>query len=629
MNCRNLIFILLLSSMISVFVPNVTLAGDVPEYRVLPTHQYLMDKTGDLALDEILAAEQAWLPGSGHTVHQGYVGEPLWLKFDLTTKNSQPFKLYMELGSPFLDQVEYYLVSKNAHGVELLSRGQAGDHRVTNGADLEHRFPIFELNIQQSGQYQVYLRIRTQSVIIAPVRFYFPEQFFSSEFRVQAFYGLFFGMMAVLAFYNGFVWAFIRERAYLYNMAFILFAMLYQSSINGFGQQYVWGAASFINDRSYGVGILATIYFAGRFAIRFLDLRNRAPRLEKVTHIIVTGFALLLIPVLLMPERLIMPVVYTMEILVCIYAIVVMIQQCISGSYWARYLLAGWSVLIVGTFFFVVSQLGWIDNNVLVEYVHASGLALGNVMVTSALAARIQRERSEKNQALNKALELAQEVTELTQEKEQIAASARDELERRVEQKTQALSEMLEQLKTSNEKLEHATLTDALTGVGNRRFMDNSFPALIKQCQQHRTPLGVLVIDADHFKRVNDEFGHLVGDACLKKIAVILQKYSRRNLDVLVRYGGEEFILLLPATDEEGVLKVAEAIRHNIQYASFWADNNRIPVTVSIGVHVGIPAAHITGEKLLLKADEALYQAKKNGRNRVELYRSRFELVNA
>ena len=87
-----------------------------------------------------------------------------------------------------------------------------------------------------------------------------------------------------------------------------------------------------------------------------------------------------------------------------------------------------------------------------------------------------------------------------------LSEEARDELERRVDQKTRDLSIMLEQLKTSNEQLEHATLTDALTGVGNRRYLDTRFPELIKQCQQTRSCLGVLVIDADHFKKINDEF---------------------------------------------------------------------------------------------------------------------------
>ena len=137
------------------------------------------------------------------------------------------------------------------------------------------------------------------------------------------------------------------------------------------------------------------------------------------------------------------------------------------------------------------------------------------------------------------------------------------------------------------------------------------------------------MIDADHFKRVNDTFGHLAGDECLRKLSTILQKYCRRNLDTLVRYGGEEFVMLLPATDLDGVLKVAESIRHHVEHAQFWFNNQRVPVTVSLGVYVGIPAPQASAEKLMHKADEALYQAKRNGRNRVEIYKAALESVKA
>lgn len=611
-------------------LPQLAAATDGPGFRVWPSHTYLVDQTGGMTLRDILTGEHHWQEvNNNDSVQLGYQKDTIWLHYNLTTYNTQSHRLYTELATPFLDYVEFFVVQNTPQGQNLLMHSISGDHQELVGNFFGHRFPVFPFDAAQSGDYQIYIRIQSSSALIFPVNFHETESFFATEVRAQAFYGLFFGMMAVLAFYNGYVWFFMRDHAYIYNMAFILSAMLYQSSISGFGSQYLWGQQAFWNDKGYGIGTLATIFFAGRFAVGFIDLRNRLPRLGKATDVVVSLFGLSLIPVMILPEQQIMPVVYMMELGICLYAIFALTHQCLTGNYWARYLMAGWSVLITGTFFFVASQLGWVKHNLAIEYIHAAGLAAGNVMVTSALAARMQRERNEKNQALKKALNLAQEVTELTREKEQIAASARDELDRRVDQKTRDLSIMLEQLKTSNEKLEHATLTDALTGVGNRRYLDNRFPELIKQCQQTRSALGILVIDADHFKHINDEFGHVVGDECLRKIGVILQKFSRRNLDVLVRYGGEEFILLLPATDEGGVLKVAESIRHHIQYASFWHKDQRIPVTVSVGVYCGVPAAHVSGETLLVKADEALYQAKKNGRNRVEIYRVQSESVNA
>ena len=461
------------------------------------------------------------------------------------------------------------------------------------------------------------------------VNLYKQDEFIEKEMRRQAFYGLFFGIILVLAFYNGLVWLFIREKAYLFNAIFISFSAVYQAGLSGFGNLYIWRGSAVVNDKILMLSTVITICFATLFANRFLDLRNKSPSLSRLLNYIAVAFALVLPFALLFDEMHVMPVISFMELAVCLFAIVAMIYLCIKGNYWARYLLAGWSILIVGTCAFVFANMGIIEASPVVEYIHASGLALGNLLVTSALAARIRRERSSKKQALQQVIKLAQRVTELTDEKERWAHLSNQELERRVEQETEQLNLMLRKLTTSNRQLEHATVTDALTGVGNRCYLDSRFPDVIKQCQQHRAELGILVVDADHFKNINDEFGHVTGDECLRKLASILLRFSRRDLDVLVRYGGEEFVLLLPATDAHGVRKVAESIRDYVEKSAFYSNQTKIPVTVSIGAHVVIPTISTEGESLVQKADQALYVAKRNGRNRVELYQDRFSSANA
>ena len=593
-----------------------------PLFRVADGYSYWIDTRQNAdAISRVALQSRSWVHRPHASVNLGYQQQPVWLRFDVKAFHPQNIQLLMELGSSHLDQVEFYLTQIQDGAVSVLSSRVTGDQLGNSNALLKHRFPLFATNLRQPGDYQVFVRVSTTSSIIFPVDFKRPEAFFPEEAKIQVFYGLFFGMMFVLAFYNGMVWAFLRERAYLYNMAFIVFAMLYQSTINGFGSFYLWQNNAAINQKAYMVGTLLTMYFAGRFAIRFLDLRSRLPRLERFTFYFLQIFLFMLVPALLLPEHRVVGIIYFLETSVCFYAIAVLVHQCLTGNYWARYLLAGWSILILGALSFVASRIAWIEYTPAIEYLHAAGFSFGNLLVTSALAARIQKERIGKHLALEKALHLAQEVTQLTLEKEQMEASAREELEWRVEQKTETLNLMLRQLQSSNKKLEHATITDSLTGIGNRRFLDASFQGVIDQCQLHRTSLGVLVIDADYFKRVNDMHGHLVGDRCLQHIASILQRSARRNLDLLVRYGGEEFILVLPATDSNGVLTIAEEIRQSIESDSLSIQGKEIRLTVSVGVHVSVPDATDDAESLLLKADEALYTAKRKGRNRVEVYR--------
>jgi diguanylate cyclase (GGDEF)-like protein len=128
------------------------------------------------------------------------------------------------------------------------------------------------------------------------------------------------------------------------------------------------------------------------------------------------------------------------------------------------------------------------------------------------------------------------------------------------------------------------------------------------------------MIDVDHFKNFNDTYGHLGGDACLKMVAQTIQQAIKRPADRCYRYGGEEFSALLPHTDLEGSIYIAENICRAVEALDFRIDGIRIPVTISVGVSSTIPERDMACESLIAYADQALYQAKRNGRNRVESF---------
>jgi len=169
------------------------------------------------------------------------------------------------------------------------------------------------------------------------------------------------------------------------------------------------------------------------------------------------------------------------------------------------------------------------------------------------------------------------------------------------------------------------SLTDALTGLANRRALEEALRREWERAARAAAPLAVLVIDADRFKRYNDHFGHLAGDECLRRIATILGQ-SIRGMDMAGRYGGEEFVLLLPNADVARALVVAERARAAIESAGIAHVKDRPGdphfVSVSIGVAATVPSGTDTAEALIARADEALYRAKSMGRNRCELHTS-------
>ncbi|TGE34369.1 response regulator [Desulfosporosinus sp. Sb-LF] len=184
------------------------------------------------------------------------------------------------------------------------------------------------------------------------------------------------------------------------------------------------------------------------------------------------------------------------------------------------------------------------------------------------------------------------------------------------------LLEVTRQLEAANKTLRHRSLSDGLTGVANRRHFDEVLLNELGRSKRDKHPLSFVMLDIDFFKLYNDTYGHLQGDDCLRKVALAAQNTLKRTGDFLARYGGEEFAVILPNTDSEGALTLANEIRLAIE-------NLRIPhsaskckdiVTISLGVATLHPGEDITHEELIKLADQALYLSKESGRNKVSHY---------
>jgi diguanylate cyclase (GGDEF)-like protein len=169
-------------------------------------------------------------------------------------------------------------------------------------------------------------------------------------------------------------------------------------------------------------------------------------------------------------------------------------------------------------------------------------------------------------------------------------------------------------------RLAEGAFQDALTGIYNRRHLDDRLTAELAAAQRHGRPLALLLVDVDHFKLVNDQHGHLAGDEALKMIAFVLRGAVRKE-DVLARFGGEEFCVIARETPLDGALALAERIRRAVERSQFTWEGRQLAVTVSVGVAVSVGAEKfVPGQselELLASADRALYAAKTQGRNRV------------
>jgi len=161
-----------------------------------------------------------------------------------------------------------------------------------------------------------------------------------------------------------------------------------------------------------------------------------------------------------------------------------------------------------------------------------------------------------------------------------------------------------------------SALRDPLTDTGNRIAMDQTLQREIELSRRHLHPLSVLMLDIDHFKQVNDTHGHSAGDDVLKAVATSI-KNQLRNVDMVFRYGGEEFLILLSNTSREAAAMVGERLRFAVQKQEYLTDDHKIVLTVSLGCSTLLPGE--SADSLLRRADSALYVAKREGRNRLTM----------
>ncbi len=181
---------------------------------------------------------------------------------------------------------------------------------------------------------------------------------------------------------------------------------------------------------------------------------------------------------------------------------------------------------------------------------------------------------------------------------------------------------LMKELSQKNKELERLSFLDGLTGIANRRYFDKMMAQEWEDAIRKSTPLSLLMIDIDFFKNFNDTYGHLHGDDCLRQVANTLSDAVKSFANLVFRYGGEEFAVILPGIDADRAFSVAELMRGEVAELNIPHANSNISeqITISVGVGTAIPSHQAMSSELISRVDQALYQAKREGRNRVNLF---------
>ncbi|MEM7016150.1 MAG: diguanylate cyclase [Pseudomonadota bacterium] len=582
--------------------PQLKLAGDKSSYSLNTVLAYLEDLGGQLTLQDVMTDKYA----RQFTQHQGH-GAPgfgittsaFWLKFQWHNPLDTPQTLFLDINNPLLDDLLLYQLDADANIVNTWHTGDA--HPFDTRAEPQRTF-VFKLIMPANQTGMVYARIYSINMLHFPATLWEPSAFRAHLERIHLILGVCFGILLIMAIYNSFLFVGIREAAYLFYVLYIAIFTVFQTSLVGLIALYFPDVPPWWINRAPLITNPLTIIFTGLFIRSFLNVGKNLPFADKlILGVVLIGTFMILSVLFTEALHTIEALTQLFNMVAVLLAMVIGVWLWLKGLKIARFFLLAWFTLMVSVIISVLRASGVLPSFWLADYALYIGALLEVTLLSLALADRINILRQENIQEHAENLKLQENFAQ--------------ELQAQVDEQTHSL-------KIANQELEKISTQDGLTQLYNRRFFDTRLNEEYRRMQRQNEPLSLIMCDVDHFKIFNDTYGHQGGDECLKQVAAAIAQTVRRVHEVSARYGGEEFAVILPHAPQEEAVIVAEKIRQAI------ADRN-IPhegsltkpiVAMSFGVATMIPNNDGDVAQLVRMADEALYESKENGRDRVSTY---------
>lgn len=519
---------------------------------------YLVERGSPL---DLAGAQRALRRGNFHLQQGtaagfGIAAPPVWMHLQLVNPTGSPQAYHLLLGMPWLDTLDVSIV----HQSRLQYRWRSGDARPA--ADhlvpgMGYAFPVQLM----PGRSELFVRAHTAEAFILPVSLLSGEDFATDQLQYRYRYGAFYGFLLAFVFYNLMLYGGLRERSHvyyaLYLSGFVLLSLIY----TGHGLAWWWpGQTGF---QHYGLFASMVLYACAGFlfAAHFLQLQEQAPGLRRwIERLSVLALAAMAVFIATELVHAAVYLAYGIFFILTFGIVLLGVYAYRSDRTVGHFFLPAVLCSMVGLLTSLLAALGLATVSRWTIGAVEMGLMLEAVLLCLALGSRMRRQRQDREEA------------------EQLAR------------------------------------TDSLTALLNRRAFIADAAALWSTAVCHGRPMSAMLLDIDHFKNINDRFGHDCGDRVLQRVAQLLSKSCREG-DILARWGGEEFVLLLPETDLAQACAFGERIRSDIERCRLAVDFQDAALTVSLGV--AQLQSETTLNELVGAADQRLYEAKRLGRNRI------------
>lgn len=552
-----------------------------------------------------------------HKDIQNLSAHNFWLRFSLISP-SDTISRILALDNPLLDRVTLYHLVDN----KLMNTILMGDTLPYYERPFLSNIFLYPFKLNANETHTFYLHIETEGNAAVPLNLWSSNDLAQIAESTAVEHGFQLGVLAAIGIFSLFIALASGSFSYSYYSGYVLSMTLLVATINGFAFRFIWPNWPMLQQVMLPLLLPIVMAFALMFTEKILQLKyfNRRMLLicrYSAVYVLCVG---LISPFIHYGTALYIEIISV--VVLSLVLMVLAIIQAIKGQKLARLYTIGWVSMLTGACISGLLYLSVLDLDIKPQTPVMLGLTFEIIFMSLVLAIRYNDERKAKLRIQQEALKQAQKIRSAREDALKTEAESNEKLEQMVQARTLELEITLRELHEVNQKLTEQSTIDSLTGVKNRSAFDKRLIAESRISRRQETPIALLMLDIDRFKLINDQYGHLAGDQALRTIAQALQQHLKRPTDLVSRFGGEEFAIILPNTTAEGALQVAETIRDAVASIGFEWDGSAIPLTISIGVSVDVVANDQHSTALLEQADKALYQAKNGGRNQVRLYSS-------
>jgi len=523
-----------------------------------------------------------------HTINQNFSDSAFWLRFSLVNSTHIKQILYIENKISWVDSIKLYIVGNNGK----YTYTESGSDIALGNRKIKHRNPLFSIELEAYESATYYIRVESKDALLLPLFLMTEKEFLHEDKFTSYFIGFILGIFVVMTIFNAFIHKAIKDKVYLWYTLYVFFYGINFLVLNNLFFPSSDTSKSYWNEFFHVGPLMLYFLFIIIFTINFLNINKHFPKLNVALKALILLILLSIISYFI--------VSYTFAVMLSTYIatfipfilIGIGIYSALKKIPLAKFYIIAWFPNCCLFLVFAATFHGALEYNNFTGFANDIGMMLEVVLLALALAYRV---RIFQQQTYDAQELLLQEQTQHTHKLNQMVLDRTKELE------------------SKNQELENLSKTDPLTGLYNRRKLDSTVLTNIKFSERYNNSFGLILLDLDDFKRINDKFGHYIGDEVLKKTAKILTKYTR-STDIVGRWGGEEFLIICPNTDEKSVCLITEKLCSAIYSESA---SDLAPFTASFGV--AVYKQNETTEQLVTRTDKALYMSKDKGKNQFSI----------